>query len=65
MWLSAAAARVGEDDAVKKALIILLIAFLVYFVLTQPEALADVLSSIGDGIADFFEAFITFFTELF
>lgn len=58
-------ARVREDDAVKKALIIFGIAFLVYFVLTQPEGLADVLGSIGDKIADFFEAFITFFTELF
>jgi preprotein translocase subunit SecG len=63
--LLSAAARIGEDEAVKKALIILGIAFLVYFVLTQPEGLADVLGSIGDGIADFFEAVITFFTELF
>lgn len=49
----------------KRALLILGIAFLVYFVLTEPEGLADVLGNIGDGIADFFAAFITFFTELF
>ncbi|PSL06159.1 hypothetical protein CLV30_103314 [Haloactinopolyspora alba] len=49
----------------KKALIILGIAFLVYFVLTEPEGLADLLGSFGDAFADFFEAVITFFTELF
>lgn len=48
----------------KRALIILGIAFLVYFVLTEPAGLADILSNIGDGIADFFESVITFFTEL-
>jgi hypothetical protein len=50
---------------VKKALIILGIAFLVYFVLTEPAGLADLLGEIGSGIADFFEAVMTFFTELF
>jgi hypothetical protein len=56
---------VREDVAVKRTLIILGIAFLVYFVLTEPEGLADVLGNIGEGIADFFESIITFFTELF
>ena len=54
-----------KDDAVRKALIILGIAFLVYFVLTEPEGLADLLGEIGNGIADFFDAVMTFFTELF
>lgn len=49
----------------RRALIILGIAFLVYFVLTEPEGLADSLGGIGDGIADFFEAVITLLTELF
>ncbi|MBB5790655.1 MULTISPECIES: hypothetical protein [Jiangella] len=49
----------------RKALIILGIAFLVYFVLTEPEGLADLLSELGGGIADFFDGVMTFFTELF
>lgn len=49
----------------KKALIILLIAFLVYFLLSEPEGMADVLSNIGSWFADLFNAIITFFTELF
>ena len=65
MWFACRPADVREDEAVKKALIILGIAFLVYFVLTEPEGLADVLGNIGDAFADFFESIITFFTELF
>lgn len=49
----------------RKALIILGIAFLVYFVLTEPEGLADLLGELGNGIAEFFDAMMTFFTELF
>lgn len=49
----------------KKALIILLVAFLVYFLLAEPEGMADVLGSIGSFFSDLFDAIITFFTELF
>ncbi|WP_166355213.1 hypothetical protein [Phytoactinopolyspora limicola] len=49
----------------KKALIILLIAFVVYFLLSAPEGMAGVISSIGSWFGDLFNAIITFFTELF
>lgn len=49
----------------KKALIILLIAFVVYFLLSEPEGMADVFSNLGGWFADLFNAIITFFTELF
>lgn len=49
----------------RKVIIILVIAFIVYFLLTQPEGMADLLGGIGSWIADLFEAIITFFTELF
>ncbi|WP_158542870.1 hypothetical protein [Phytoactinopolyspora halophila] len=48
----------------KKALIIFLIAFVVYFLLAEPEGMADMLSSIGSWFGDLFSAIITFFTEL-
>ena len=49
----------------KKVLIIVSIAFVVYFLITQPEGMADILGNIGSGIGDFFEGVMTFFTELF
>ena len=49
----------------KKALIIVLIAFVVYFLLTQPEGMAGALGTIGSWFVDAFEAIITFFSELF
>jgi hypothetical protein len=50
---------------VKKALIILLIAFVVYFLLAEPEGMAAIFTSIGSWFGDLFNAIITFFTELF
>lgn len=49
----------------KKALIILLIAFVVYFLLSEPEGMAGVFGNIGSWFGDLFNAVITFFTELF
>ena len=50
---------------VRKALIIILVIFVVYFLVTNPEGMADVLGNIGEWFADAFQAIITFFTELF
>ncbi|MGH8828571.1 MAG: hypothetical protein ACRDVZ_13455 [Jiangellaceae bacterium] len=49
----------------KKALVIVLIAFVVYFLLTEPEGMADVIGNIGEAFGAAFEAVITFFNELF
>lgn len=49
----------------RKVLIILLIAFLVYFLFSNPEGLAGAISDIGDFFVNFFDAIIEFFSELF
>ncbi|WP_165368044.1 hypothetical protein [Phytoactinopolyspora endophytica] len=49
----------------KKALIVLLIAFVVYFLLAEPDGMADVFTTIFDFFGDLFDAIITFFEELF
>jgi hypothetical protein len=54
-----------RDCAVKKPLTWVVIAFLVYFLVTQPAGMADVLSTIGSWFADVFQAVIVFFGELF
>lgn len=50
---------------VRKALTIILVVFVVYFLVTNPEGMADVLGNIGSWFADAFQAIITFFTTLF
>lgn len=49
----------------RKVLIILLIAFVVYFLFSDPDGMAGALSDIGDFFVDFFDSIITFFRELF
>lgn len=49
----------------RKALTLFGIAFVAYFLFSEPEGMADVISTIGSGFADAFESIITFFTELF
>lgn len=49
----------------RKALTIILIVFVVYFLVTNPEGLANVLSNIGSWFADAFQAIIRFFQTLF
>ena len=39
-------------------------ALLVFFIVTQPEAAADVVKAIGAALVTFFDAIITFFDEL-
>lgn len=49
----------------KKALIILLIAFVVYFLLAEPQGMAGIFTTIGEWFIELFDAIIAFFTELF
>lgn len=49
----------------RKIIIILVIAFVVYFLFQDPEGLADIIGGIGEFFADLFESIIDFFTELF
>jgi hypothetical protein len=49
----------------KKVLGIVVIAFAVFFVLTQPQAAADVVKGAGAVVGDAFNSFISFITALF
>lgn len=42
----------------------IVVALLVFFIVTQPETAADLVQTIAAALVDFFEAFITFFDEL-
>ncbi len=43
---------------------LLVVALLIFFVVTQPETAADTVKAIGATLVNFFEAVITFFDEL-
>lgn len=49
----------------RKALTIILVVFVVYFLVTNPEGMADVIGNIGSWFAQAFQAVITFFISLF
>jgi hypothetical protein len=49
---------------VKTFLTILVVAFIVYYVLTEPSAAADGVSTLLSALATGFNAVITFFSEL-
>lgn len=49
----------------KKVVIVLVVAFVAYFLINSPEGMADILGGIGSGIGDFFDGVVTFFTSLF
>lgn len=49
----------------RKVIIVVIIAFVVYFLVQDPDGLAEIIGDIGGFFADFFEAVITFFDELF
>lgn len=61
------AAGGGETDmagVVKKALMWLIVAFFVYYLVTQPEASANAVSNAASGVGDFIRAVGTFFSTL-
>ena len=49
----------------KTFLTILVVAFIVYYVLTEPSAAADGVNAVLSALASGFNAVITFFTQLF
>lgn len=49
----------------KKIIIIVLIAFLAYFLVTDATTFADILTAIGSFFASVFEAIISVFEEIF
>ncbi|MBD0292416.1 MAG: hypothetical protein ICV70_02430 [Jiangellaceae bacterium] len=49
----------------RKLLIILAVAFAVYFLLTAPSTAADAVAGVGSALAEGFQSVVTFFTELF
>lgn len=49
---------------VRKIVGLLVIALLIFFVVTQPSSAAQSLQNIGGLLADAFSSIITFFTEL-
>jgi hypothetical protein len=50
---------------VKTFLTILVVAFIVYYVLTQPANAADAVTALLSALASGFNAVVTFFSELF
>jgi hypothetical protein len=51
-------------DAAKKGITFLVIAFALFYLVTQPAAAADAVKAIGDGIGQAFQAIIKFFDAL-
>jgi hypothetical protein len=50
---------------VKKVLAALAIAFVAYYLITEPQAAADAVSAAASALVSAFNSIITFFTELF
>jgi hypothetical protein len=51
-------------DAAKKGLTFLVIAFALFYLVTQPAAAADAVKAVGDAIGQTFESIIAFFNAL-
>jgi hypothetical protein len=49
----------------KKGLTLLVVAFAVFYLLTQPEAAADALQGAADGVLRAFDQVVRFITALF
>jgi hypothetical protein len=47
-----------------KIVAFIVVALLLFFIVTQPETAADAVQTIGAAIVAFFEAILTFFDEL-
>jgi predicted PurR-regulated permease PerM len=52
-------------QTMKKTLTLLVVGFLLFYMLTQPEQFADVLRSVGSTLQAGFEQIIDFFNALF
>jgi hypothetical protein len=48
----------------KRILAFIAVALLVFFIVTQPEAAADLVRTIGAAMVEVFDAILTFFSEL-
>jgi hypothetical protein len=53
-----------EVVAMRRILAFIAVALLVFFIVTQPEAAADAVRTIGAAVVDFFDAIVTFLSEL-
>lgn len=53
-----------EDDVVRKAVTILAVAFVAFYLLTEPESSADAVRGALGGLHDGAEALVTFFRSL-
>jgi hypothetical protein len=51
-------------DVVKKSLTLLVLAFAVFYLVTEPEAAADAVRGAFGAVGDAFDAVIRFFDEL-
>ena len=49
---------------VKKALLVLLVGFLIFYLVSRPESAADAVQAVIDAIALAFRSIVTFFTSL-
>jgi hypothetical protein len=48
----------------RRILAFIAVALLVFFIVTQPEKAADTVQAIGAALVYFFDAILTFFSEL-
>jgi hypothetical protein len=48
----------------RRLIAFIVVALLVFFIVTQPETAADAVQTVAATLVDFFEAIITFFDEL-
>jgi hypothetical protein len=48
----------------KKTLVVLLVAFLVFYLVSRPESAADAVQAVLDAIATAFRSIVTFFNSL-
>jgi hypothetical protein len=68
-WPAARLERAPGEEAeamkvIRRTIIILLALFCVFYLVTRPTEAANVVGSIGDGIANVVNAVVTFFTAL-
>lgn len=48
----------------RRLIAFIVVALLVFFIVTQPETAAELVKTIAAALVDFFDAFVTFFEEL-
>jgi hypothetical protein len=56
--------QAGEVVHMSRVIAFIVVALLIFFIVTQPETAADAVQTIAAALVDFFDAILTFFGEL-